>query len=107
MYNITVGNIHPSVICVEISKLVPSLRSLRELLQSGYIEEGLQEFIEDYSRKDEVMPSDKTVGFVVVNSAKRMMSLSFSSISRDLISALRLEADEFKKIGYTTELDVP
>lgn len=107
MYNVTVGSIHPSVICVEISNLLPSLESLRELLTSEYIEEGLQEFIENFARTDEVMPTDKTVGFVVVNSNKKVISLSFSSINDEIRDGLKSASATFNEIGYRSELDLP
>ncbi len=106
MYNITVGDRHPAVICVELSNVARSLRALADVLSSEYVEEELQEFIEGFSRTDEVMPEDKTVGFVVVNSKKRVLSLSFSSISNELASELRANADSFRKIGYEVQLDM-
>lgn len=107
MYNITVGTIHPSVICVELSKLIPSLVSLKELLTSEYLEESLPEFIEEFSRTDEVMPTDKTLGFVVVNSNKKVISLSFSNVEVPVRSELETMADKYREIGYNTELDLP
>ncbi len=107
MYNVTVGAIHPSVICVELSNLIPSLESLSELLNTDYIEEGIREFIEEFARTDEVMPTDKTLGFVVVNSNKKMISLSFSNIDNGLKESLTSVADKFREIGYSTELDIP
>lgn len=107
MYNVTVGEIHPSVICVELSDLIPSLESLSELLGTEYIEDGIMEFIEEFARTDEVMPTDKTLGFVVVNSNKKMISLSFSNIDKELKENLASVADKFKEIGYSTELDIP
>lgn len=106
MYNITVGDRHPAVICVDLSNVNQSLRALSEVLSSEYVEEGLQEFIEEFSRTDEVMPEDKTVGFVVVNSTKRVLSLSFASIPEDLANSLKNDADFFRKIGYDVQLDI-
>lgn len=107
MYNITVGSVHPSVICVELSKLIPSLNFLNDLLNSEYIEEGLPEFIENFSRTDEVMPSDKTLGFVVVNSNKKMISFSFSTLNEEAKKELRAAGERFRSIGYTIDLDIP
>ncbi|MEM0157448.1 MAG: TA0956 family protein [Thermoplasmataceae archaeon] len=106
MYNITVGERHPAVICVELSNVSRSLLALAEVLSSEYMEEELQEFIENFSRTDEVMPEDRTVGFVVVNSTKRILSLSFSSISNDMANNLRAQAESFRKIGYEVQLDI-
>ncbi len=107
MYNVTVGAIHPSVICVELSNLIPSLESLSQLLGTEYIEDGIREFIEEFARTDEVMPTDKTLGFVVVNSNKKLISLSFSNIDNELKENLASVADKFKEIGYSAELDLP
>ena len=52
------------------------------------------------------MPEDKTVGFVVVNSTKRVLSLSFASIPEDLAHNLKADADSFRKIGYDVQLDI-
>ncbi len=107
MYNVTVGNIHPSVICVELSKLIPSLDFLRDLLTTEYIEEGMPEFIENFARTDEVMPTDKTLGFVVINSNKKMISLSFSNLEQKVRNELAEVAEKFKEIGYVADLDLP
>ena len=107
MYNVTVGTIHPSVICVELSKLIPSLDFLRDLLTTEYIEEGMPEFIENFARTDEVMPTDKTLGFVVVNSNKKMISLSFSNVGQKVKDELVTVAEKFKEIGYAADLDLP
>lgn len=107
MYNITIGAVHPSVICVELSNLLPSLHSLRELLQTEYVEEGLQEFIEEFARTDEVLPTDKTLGFVVVNSNKRMVSFSFSSVDPQTKTELLDAGQRFQDIGYAADIDIP
>lgn len=107
MYNITVGSVHPSVICVELPKLIPSLNFLNELLTTEYIEEGMREFIENFARTDEVMPTDKTLGFVVLNSNKKMVSFSFSSLDEDVKKDLRSVGDKFQKIGYSVDIDIP
>ena len=107
MYNLTVGSIHPSVICVEISNLVPSLDALADLLNSEYIEEELPEFIESYARTDEVMPTDKTLGFVVLNSNKKIISFSFSAVDPETKAGLTKASEKFKQIDYTVDLDLP
>lgn len=107
MYNLTVGAIHPSVICVELSNLLPSLNSLVDLLDSEYVEEGLPEFIEDFSRTDEVLPTDKTLGFVVLNSNKKVVSFSFSSVGKETKDGLVDAGEKFKRIGYKVDLDLP
>lgn len=107
MYNITVGAIHPSVICVELSSLLPSLDSLRDLLNTEYVEEGLQEFIEEFARTDEVLPTDKTLGFVVVNSNKRIISFSFSSVNGETREKLLGMGEKFQEIGYKADIDIP
>ncbi|MEM0158056.1 MAG: TA0956 family protein [Thermoplasmataceae archaeon] len=106
MFNITAGEMHPSVICVELRNLIMSIRSLRELLSSQYFEEGLQEFIEEYSRHDEVKPSDRTIGFVVVNANRRKVSFSFSAIDSSLSASLEREAAGFRSMGYEVDLDI-
>ena len=107
MYNITVGSIHPSVICVEISNIAASLSDLRDLLLTDYIEDGLKEFIGIYARTDEVMPTDKTVGFVVLNTTKKVISLSFSFLEPALKTELEKIADSYVKIGYSADVDIP
>ncbi len=106
MYNIAIKGRHPAVICVELSRLPDSLLSLPQILSSEYVEESLQEFIETYARTDEVKPDDKTVGFVVVNSEKKIISLSFSAVDSNILSSIRAAADEFRKISYTVDLDL-
>lgn len=107
MYNLSVGSIHPSVICVELSRLLPSLDSLAELLDSEYVEEGLPEFIENFSRTDEVLPTDKTIGFVVLNSTKKIVSFSFSALGQETKEGLVRAGEKFRQIGYKVDLDLP
>lgn len=106
MYNITVGSIHPSVICVEISNLAASLTDMRDLLSTDYIEDGLKEFIGTYARTDEIMPTDKTVGFVVLNTTKKIISLSFSSLEPAMKTELQKITDSYREIGYSADLDI-
>ncbi|MCL4336830.1 MAG: TA0956 family protein [Candidatus Thermoplasmatota archaeon] len=107
MYNLSLGSIHPSVICVELPNLIPSLDSLVDLLGSAYIEEGLPEFIENFSRTDEVLPTDKTVGFVVLNSNKKIVSFSFSAVETHTKNGLISAGEKFRQIGYSVDLDLP
>lgn len=107
MYNLSVGSIHPSVICVDLSNLLPSLDYLVDLLGTEYVEEGLPEFIENFSRTDEVMPTDKTIGFVVLNSNKKVVSFSFSGVEPGMKDGLIGAGEKFKQIGYNVDLDLP
>lgn len=107
MYNLTVGSIHPSVICVEISNLLPSLDALVTLMESEYIEEELPEFIESYARTDEVLPTDKTLGFVVLNSNKKIVSLSFSKVETETREGLVKAGEKFRQINYKVDFDLP
>ncbi|MCW6169696.1 MAG: TA0956 family protein [Thermoplasmatales archaeon] len=105
MFNLAIGSMHPSVICVELSKFTDSLNSLKEVLGSPYPEEELTEFIETYARTDEILPSDKTVGFVIASSTKKIVSFSFSKLSEDLKKELDASSQSFEKIGYSVEID--
>jgi hypothetical protein len=76
-------------------------------MDSEYIEEGLPEFIEEFSRTDEVLPTDKTLGFVVLNSNKKIVSFSFSAVEPETRKGLEKAGDKFRKIGYSVDLDIP
>ncbi len=106
MYNLAIGSLHPSVICVEVSKLGDSLDSLVEVLESPYMDEELTEFIENYARTDEILPSDKTIGFIVANSSKKMISFSFSDVPENLNKSIRYHSESFKRLGYSVEIDI-
>lgn len=106
MYNITVGQYHPSTICVEIGKLADSLRDLKEVLESEYPQDSLAEYIEIYARTDEIMPSDRTLGFVVVNRDKKVISLSFSKIDSALKEEIQKIVEPYQKDNYNVELDL-
>lgn len=106
MYNLVVGSMHPSVICVEVSKLNDSLNSLVEVLGSPYVDEELTEFIENYARTDEILPSDKTIGFIVANSSKKAISFSFSEIPENLKETIRSHSESFKRLNYSVEIDI-
>ena len=106
MYNITVGDRHPAVICIELGKIIDSVKSLVSVLGSDYVEDGLQDFIQDFSRTDAVRPEDRTVGFVVVNSEKRAASFTFSSLEPVIRAELGETAHLYESIGYSVELDL-
>ncbi|MCL4342139.1 MAG: TA0956 family protein [Candidatus Thermoplasmatota archaeon] len=106
MFNITIGGIHPSIVCIDIKKIGESCDSLIETLNSGYPEEGLKEFIESFARTDEIMPKDKTLGFVVVNSDRKYISLSFANLSNEHFDLISKKAEAFRKAGFTVEEDL-
>ena len=78
MYNLKMSETHPSTICVLASKFEDSFEDLIEVLTSPLPDESLEEFIESYARTDEIMPEDKTIGFVIINKEKKVASLNFS-----------------------------
>lgn len=106
MYNMTLSGGHPSTICVEMSKFEDSLNFLYEMLGSDYIDEYMDDFIRDFARTDEIMPEDKTLGFVVVNVNKKNMTLAFSRISEEIKKFITSKSSEFKSLGYEVELDI-
>ena len=89
MYNVVLGDFHPSTICVERSGFPKSLNGLLSLTNPEYADESLKEYIEEYARTDEIMPQDKTIGFVVFNLQKRIVSVSLSSLNEAEDSALK------------------
>ena len=101
-----VGEQHPSTICVELSKLPDSLISLLDLMTSSYMDEELMEFIESYARKEEVMPDDRTVGFVVANASKKAISISMNKISPELHRRIEEISESFREKDFTVELDL-
>jgi hypothetical protein len=105
MFNLAIGSMHPSVICVELSRFTDSLNALKEVLESPYPEEELTEFIETYARTDEILPSDKTIGFVIASSTKKIVSFSFSKLPEDLKRELDASSQSFEAIGYAVEID--
>lgn len=106
MYNITVGEYHPSTICVEMGNLVDSLRDLKEVVESEYPQESLAEFIELYARTDEILPTDRTLGFVVVNRDKKIVSLSFSHLESSIKDEVLKITQPFKDGGYEVDIDI-
>ncbi len=66
------------------------------------------EFIEHFARTDEVMPDDRTVGFVVINAEKKKMAISMSlpADQKDLANPISQEAEKLRKSGIDVELDL-
>lgn len=106
MYNMVVGDQHPSTICVDLYNLSKSLDALLELMNSQYVNEELMDFIETYSRKDEVKPDDRTVGFIVVNAPKRVISISMNRIPADLRQSIEGISEKFRSSNIQVELDI-
>ena len=105
MFNISLKGLHPSVICVEMVKIGSSSEALLDVLSSEFTEESLHEFIEEYARTDEVMPTDKTLGFVVANAEKKIISFSFANISSEQKESITKASEKFRKAGYNVDLD--
>ena len=78
MYNITVQGYHPSTICVVIDSLPASLEYFKDVINSPLIQDSMNEFIEEFARTDEIMPSDRTLGFVIINSSKKVRDAGIS-----------------------------
>ena len=106
MLNITIGGVHPSIVCVDIKNIGDCCDSLLEALKSDYKEEGIKELIENYARTDEIKPQDKTLGFVVVNSDRHFISFSFANLDGKYIGLISSRADNFRKSGFTVEEDL-
>ena len=106
MYNVVLGEIHPSTICVDISKLPDSFRDLLEVLISDYPAESMAEFIETYARTDTVMPDDKTLGFVVVNNNKKAVALSFSTIPNGISEKILDICSKYREKNFEVEVDI-
>ncbi len=106
MFNMTLSGGHPSTICVEISKFPQSLSFLKDMLSSEYIDEYMEDFIRDFARTDEIMPDDRTLGFVVINIPRKKMTFAFSRIDETLKKRIRDISSDFGKIGYEVELDM-
>ncbi len=107
MYNIVMGGQHPSTVCVEIEKLPESLSNLRGIISSEFMEEELMEFISEFARTDEIMPDDRTLGFIIVNSDKKVLSISMSEVSDTLKPELDRIAGEYRDSGFSVDLDLP
>lgn len=107
MYNIVMGGQHPSTVCVEISKLPESLKSLRTIINSEFMKDEMMEFINEFARTEEIMPDDRTLGFIIVNSDKLVLSISMSQTDPDLGKTLRDISDEYRRAGFRVDLDLP
>lgn len=107
MFNVTMGEYHPSTICIEMSRLKDSLSELIEVTRSDYPEESMAEYIEEFARSDEIQPTDRTLGFVVLNKAKKVISLSFSEMNGDTRKDLDNVMNLYKDDGFQVELDLP
>ncbi|MHB8371194.1 MAG: TA0956 family protein [Thermoplasmataceae archaeon] len=106
MYNISIGGYHPSTICIAIDFLPESLSSIFEVLMSPLIQESMSEFIQSFARTDEIMPSDRTLGFVIINSSKKVISLSFSELRSDLLKKCETVLERFRNSGFSVETDI-
>ena len=53
------------------------------------------------------MPEDKTIGFVVFNLQKKVLSISMSKISAEERVFLANITDRFKQAGFNCDLDFP
>lgn len=106
IYNISVPQRHPSSICVELSRLVESLKGVSGLFSTVAQDEALMEFIGDFSRTDEIKPEDRTIGFVVVNVEKRKIAISISDPSGRLAPDVNAAAGRLRALGIETEVDL-
>ncbi len=104
MYNLKLSETHPSTICVLASRFEDSLKDFVDVITSPLPEESLEEFIEEYARTDEIMPEDKTIGFVIINKGKKVLSLNFndSTLDRNKIDGI---VNKYKDMGYKTEIE--
>ena len=103
MYNLKMSETHPSTICVLASRFKDSFKDLIEVLTSPLPDESLEEYIEEYARTDEIMPEDKTIGFVIINKDKKVASLNFNEKSVN-DSEIQEILEKYKEMGYKTEL---
>lgn len=106
MYNLTMEGSHPSTICVELNNLPNSMKALQGMVDSEYMDEMLQEFITEYARTDEIMPDDRTVGFVVVNIPKKQISLAFNHLEKSTENELREISRTMEEKGFKVEFDL-
>lgn len=107
MYNIIMGEFHPSMICVDRGRFIESLSNLDSLFVSEFADEALRDYIESYARTDEVMPEDKTIGFVVFNLQKKVVSISMNTVSDSERKRIQDLTNEFGHSGFKCELDLP
>ncbi|MCL5988137.1 MAG: TA0956 family protein [Candidatus Thermoplasmatota archaeon] len=106
MYNISMGKGHPSTICVELSRVADSLNFLRDGLSSEYADEYLSDFIAQYARTDEIMPDDRTLGFIIINTSKKAISLALSRIEKEKIVDIVNAAEMYEELGFDLEKDI-
>ncbi len=106
IYNVSVPGLHPSTICVEVSKLTDSISSLPELIHSEYANDSLAEFISAFSRTEETRPEDRTVGFVVVNVARKVVSVSLTKSDESMKRAIQEAVYPLQGAGVHVELDL-
>lgn len=106
MYNIVMGEFHPSTICVDRTRFADSLSGLKDLfVPEEFATEALRDYIEAYARTDEVMPEDKTIGFVVFNLQKRIVSVSLNDIKELEKKSFDELTAKLAESGFKCELD--
>ncbi len=105
MYNIILENYHPSTICVELSRVPESLEYISQVIDSPHLLEEIPEFIEKFARKDQIMPSDRTVGFLVLHQPKKNMAISLGKVEQETKDRIKKSADLFRNIKFNVELD--
>ncbi len=106
MYNLTLEGSHPSTICVELVRLVDSMKTLADLIGSEFMDEMLQEFISEFARTDEIMPDDRTIGFVVISVPKKQVSIAFNHLEKSLENELKVISKRFELKGFNVEFDL-
>jgi hypothetical protein len=107
MYNLKMSETHPSTICVLLDNFMDSLNDMVDVVTSPLPDESLAEYIEQYARTDEIMPDDRTVGFVIINKDKKVISLTFSDLSGIKKDEINNIIDKYKELGYKTEIEYP
>ncbi|PYB68014.1 hypothetical protein DMB44_05795 [Thermoplasma sp. Kam2015] len=105
MYNISIAGSHPTTICVVMERFLESFNELYDIIDEDD-PDVMMDFISRYARTDEIMPDDKTVGFVVINAQKKLMSVSFSDIDENMKRIIRSTAEKFKNKGFKVEADL-
>ncbi|MGP6293477.1 TA0956 family protein [Caldiplasma sukawensis] len=104
MFNITGMDSHPSTLCVEEKNFFESISFFSDI-DLNYADEYLGDFIEKFARKDEIMPEDKTVGFVVINLPKKTTILAFQKKYAENFN-VKKAAQEMEKKGFRVELEI-
>nr|2JMK_A Chain A, Hypothetical protein Ta0956 [Thermoplasma acidophilum] len=105
MYNISMAGSHPTTICVVMDRFLESFSELYDIIDENDTDV-MMDFISRFARTDEIMPEDKTVGFVVVNADKKLMSVSFSDIDENMKKVIKATAEKFKNKGFKVETDM-